>query len=104
MTFGEILKELQNGRVVRRADWREELVVFMQIPADIPYDRTWNMQSLPTDMKVLLKQHNKGIRYENQFIIYDLIEQTATYYVFDGDDINATDWAVIEPFTYNHYE
>ena len=53
MTFGEILKELQNGRVVRRTDWREELVVFMQIPADIPYDRTWNMQSLPTDMKVL---------------------------------------------------
>ena len=104
MTFGEILKELQNGRVVRRADWREELVVFMQIPADIPYDRTWNMQSLPTDMKVLLKQYNKGIRYEHQFIIYDLIEQTATYQVFDGDDVNATDWVVIEPFTYNHYE
>ena len=104
MTFGEILKELQNGRVVRRTDWVEELVVFMQIPADIPHDRTWNMQSLPTDMKVLLKQYNKGIRYENQFIIYDLIKQTATYYVFDGDDINATDWAVIEPFTYNHYE
>jgi hypothetical protein len=104
MTFGEILKELQNGRVVRRTDWREELVVFMQIPADIPYDRTWNMQSLPTDMKVLLKQYNRGIRYEHQFIIYDLCDNTATYHVFDGDDINATDWVVIEPFTYTHYE
>jgi hypothetical protein len=104
MTFGEILKELQNGRVVRRADWADWYVLFMQIPADIPCDRTWNMQSLPTDMKVLLKQHNKGIRYENQFIIYDLCDNVATYYVFDGDDINATDWVVIEPFTYNHYE
>jgi hypothetical protein len=104
MTFGEILKELQNGRVVRRTDWREELVVFMQIPADIPYDRTWNMQSLPTDMKVLLKQYNKGIRYEHQFIIYDLSDNTATYQIFDGDDVNATDWEVIEPFTYNYYE
>ena len=84
MTFGEILKELQNGRVARRTGWREELVIFMQIPADIPYDRTWNMQSLPTDMKVLLKQHNKGIRYEDQFIIYDLSDNTATYYIFDG--------------------
>ena len=104
MTFGEILKELQNGRVVRRTDWREELVVFMQIPADISYDKTWNMQSLPTDMKVLLKQYNKGIRYENQFIIYDLVDNTATYYVFDGGDVNSTDWEVIEPFTYNYYE
>ena len=104
MTFGEILKELQNGKVVRRSGWRRSIVVFMQIPASIPCEKTWNMQSLPTDMKVLLKQHNKGIRYEHQFIIYDLVEQTATYQVFDGDDINATDWIVIEPFTYNYYE
>ena len=42
--------------------------------------------------------------YCSDFIIYDLIDQTATYQVFDGDDVNATDWVVIEPFTYNHYE
>lgn len=104
MTFIEILKELQNGRVIRRTNWRKELVVFMQIPADIPYDKTWNMQSLPTDMKVLLKQCNKGIKYENQFIIYDLSDNSATYQMFDGDDLNATDWEVIEPFTYTYYE
>jgi hypothetical protein len=55
-------------------------------------------------MKVLLKQYNKGIRYEHQFIIYDLSDNTATYQIFDGDDVNATDWEVIEPFTYNYYE
>ena len=56
------------------------------------------------NLKVLLKQHHKDIDYKDQFIIYDLVEQTATYQVFDGDDVNATDWVVIEPFTYNHYE
>jgi hypothetical protein len=55
-------------------------------------------------MKVLLKQHQSGISYKNQFILYDLIDNIATYCTFDGDDINATDWEVIEPFTYTYYE
>lgn len=100
MSFEEILKELRNGRIVRRDTWNEDLVVFMQIPANISSDKTWNMQSLPTDMKVLLKQHNNGINYENQFIIYDLEDNSATYTIFDGDDINATNWEVIDPFSY----
>lgn len=100
MTFGEILKELQQGRVVRKKDWRKELIVFMQIPANIPYDRTWHMQSVPYDMKVLCKQHDLGINYKNQFIIYDMSDQSATYVVFDGEDVNSTDWEVINPFNY----
>ena len=103
MTLGEILKELQNGKVVRRQYWRDELVVFMQIPAFIESDKTWNMQSLPGDMKIFLKQNNSSVQYKDQFIIYDAEDNTATYYVFDGEDINATDWEVIDPFTYSIY-
>ena len=102
MTFGEILKELQHGRVVRRDAWADCFVLFMQIPAFIEYERTWNMQSLPTDMKVLLKQQEAGINYQDQFITYDLSNNTATYGIFDGEDINATDWLVIDPFNYQY--
>lgn len=102
MTFKEILKELQQGRVVRRDSFGPELVVFMQIPAYIENEKTWNMKSLPTDMKVLLKQQNASISYEDQFILYDLDNKSATYMVFDGWDINATDWEVIDPFNYSY--
>lgn len=101
MTFGEILKELQQGRVVRRKSWREELVVFMQIPANIPCSRTWHMQSVPYDMKVLCKQCDLEINYKDQFIIYDISDQSATYVVFDGEDVNSTDWEVINPISYD---
>lgn len=101
MTFGEILKELQQGRVVRRKNWREELIVFMQIPANIPCSRTWHMQSIPYDMKVLCKQRDLEINYKDQFIIYDIFDQSATCVVFDGEDVNSTDWEVINPISYN---
>jgi hypothetical protein len=102
MTFDKILKELQHGRVVRRDSWADCFVVFMQIPAFIECERTWNMQSLPTDMKVLLKQQNASINYQDQFIIYDLSNGVATYNNFEGEDVNATDWLVIDPFNYQY--
>ena len=102
MTFEEALKELRQGKIVRRDFYAENFVIFMQVPADIPFHKIWDMQSLPIDAKVLLKINNKKIRYRDQFIIYDLEEQVATYHVFDGEDVNATDWEVIDPFCYNY--
>ena len=100
MTFEEILKELRNGKIVRRQCWRDGIVVFMQIPASIDSEQTWHMKSLPNDMKILCRQNNLGISYQNQFIIYDMYNKTATYNTFDGEDINGEDWIVIDPFTY----
>lgn len=104
MTFGEILKELQSGKVVRRQTWRKEIVVFMQVPAELSCEQTWKMQSIPGDMKVFLKQQGAGIHYRDQFIAYDLSDRMATYLPFDGECLNATDWEVIDPFTYSVYE
>lgn len=104
MTFGEILKELQDGKVVRRKTWRKEIVVFMQIPAEMSCEQTWKMQSLPGAMKVFLKEQGAGIHYRDQFIVYDLFDKMATYLPFDGECLNATDWEVIDPFTYTVYE
>ena len=101
MTFIEIFKYLEEGRVVRRVSWANCFVIFKQIPAQINNDLVWNMKSVPTDMKVLCKQLNLGINYANQYIIYDIEDQTATYINFDGDDLNADDWEVIDPFNYD---
>jgi hypothetical protein len=29
-----------------------------------------------------------------------MCDETATYHIFDGEDINSEDWIVIDPFTY----
>ena len=100
MNFGEILIELQKGKVVRRKSWVRDFIVFMQIPAVVDYENTWHMKSLPNDMKILCKQNKLGITYRDQFIIYDMEDCIATYMNFDGEDINADDWEVIDPFTY----
>ena len=102
MKFEEVLKELRQGKIARRRSYADYFVIFMQVPAHINCEDTWNMKSLPNDMKVLLKQHHKDIKYEDQFIIYDLEDQVATYYVVDGEDLNATDWEVIDPFYYTY--
>lgn len=101
MTFEEILKELRNGKVVRRQCWRNGIVVFMQIPAEMSCAQTWSMHSLPGDMKVFLKQQGAGITYKDQFITYDLMDRVATYMLFDGECLNAIDWEVIDPFKYS---
>lgn len=102
MTFDKILTELQNGKLVRRECWRDGLIIFMQIPANISAENTWNMKSLPGDMKIFLKQNNLPIYYHDQFIVYDSEDQEATYCIFDGEDITAADWEVIDPFTYSY--
>jgi hypothetical protein len=102
MKFEEVLKELRQGKIARRRCYADYLVIFMQVPAYINCEDTWNMKSLPNDMKILLKQHHRDVKYEDQFIIYDLEDQVATYHVFDGEDINATDWEVIDPFCYTY--
>ena len=45
-----------------------------------------------------------GITYHDQFIMYDFSDRTCTYYPFDGEDINADDWEVVDPLTYDPYD
>lgn len=101
MKFSEILTELDNGKVVRRHGYNSAYVVFKQIPASIPNDAVCSMKSLPQDMKCFLCRNSFDIDYQNQYILYDCDEETATYMIFDGDDINADDWYVIDPLNYD---
>jgi hypothetical protein len=49
-----------------------------------------------------LIKHSAEISYESQFIIYDFSIGVGTYCVFDGEDIDATDWEIV-PEDYNPY-
>lgn len=94
MKFAEILPFLDKGFAVRRAMYDKPLIIFKQIPASI--DDVSNMKSLPKQVKELLMRHKVGIDYEDQYLIYDFITGVGTYCVFDGEDINALDWEVVE--------
>ena len=102
MTFGEILPYLNKGFVVRREEYDPALIIFKQIPAS--FDDVSNIKSIPDSAKTIITRYGVGIDYEDQFMIYDFLTGIATYCVFDGDDINAEDWEVIDPTQYNPYE
>ena len=102
MTFGEILSYLNKGFIVRREEYDPALIIFKQIPAS--FDDVSTINSIPEDAKTIMTRYGVGIDYENQFMIYDFLTGTATYCVFDGDDINAEDWEIIDPTDYNPYE
>lgn len=102
MTFGEILPYLNKGFAVRREEYDPALIIFKQIPAS--FDDVSNIKSIPDSVKTIITRYGVGIDYENQFMIYDFLTGIATYCVFDGDDINAEDWEVIDPEHHNPYE
>jgi len=102
MTFVEILPYLNKGFVVRREEYDPALIIFKQVPAS--FDDVSTIKSIPEDAKTIMTRYGVGIDYENQFMIYDFLTGTATYCVFDGDDINAEDWEVIDPTDYKPYE
>lgn len=102
MTFVEILPYLNKGFAVRREEYDPALIIFKQIPAS--FDDVSNIKSIPDSVKTIITRYGVGIDYENQFMIYDFLTGIATYCVFDGDDINAEDWEVIDPTNYNPYE
>lgn len=103
MKFEEILPALRRGEVVRRECFQSNLVVFMQIPAEISAQDILKMKSIPTKMKILMVEHEAGVTYHDQFIMYDFSDQSCTYYPFDGEDINADDWELVNPISYDPY-
>ena len=104
MKFEEILPALRKGEVVRRRVFRSNLVVFMQIPAEIPAQDIPKIKSMPTKMRILIEECEAGVIYHDQFMMYDFADQSCTFYRFDGEDINADDWELVNPISYDPYE
>ena len=104
MTFEKIIQKLRGGELVRRECFDDNYIIFQQVPSDIGAEIIPKMQSLPSKAKDLILKYTDSILYRDQFLIYDFYTNIATYYVFDGDDIDATDWEVVDINTYNPYE
>lgn len=104
MKFEKILPMLRAGEVVRRSVFQRNLVIFMQIPASIDFPGIVTMRSIPDAMKVLMLLNCAGVRYHDQFIMYDFSDQSCTYYPFDGEDMNADDWEVVDVLHYKPYD
>lgn len=104
MKFEEILPALRRGEIVRREVFQSGLVLFMQIPAEISAQDVLKMKSVPIQMKILMKDYEAGITYHDQFMIYDFSDQSCTYYPFDGEDINADDWKLVDLISYDPYD
>ena len=75
----------------------------MQIPASIGFQGIVTMKSIPDAMKALMLLNCAGVRYHDQFIMYDFSDQSCTYYPFDGEDMNADDWEVVDVLRYRPY-
>lgn len=103
MKFEEILSSLQEGEVVRRKTFKDSLVIFMQIPAEVSFEKVPNMVSVPEKMKQLIISWGNDIIYHDQFVIYDFSDSTCTYYTFRGEDLNADDWEVVTISNYDPY-
>ena len=109
MNFGDIIKELKNGKTVRRSTWWINRFIVRQIPQTISPDIVPHMTSLPDMAKEHIKQSaidanetgGGSISYHDQVISIDVNPTTgdsrATYYIPTWEDIFAEDWVVILP-------
>lgn len=93
MTFVEILPFVQKGFAIRREVYDSSLIIFKQLPATI--NDVTNVKSIPDSIKRLFSKYKAGINYDSQYVIYDFITGDATHCIFDGEDIDATDWIVV---------
>jgi hypothetical protein len=96
--FTAMIEELEKGKMA----WRkcDDVLIFKQIPAEIPEEFIKNMKSLPEKVKeFVLKEMNEGkyteLQYVNQYVALNR-QGMITYYTFSGDDINANDWVIMD--------
>lgn len=104
MTFEEILPSLRKGEIVRRKIYHSYLVVFMLHREELTLNHVIHERSIPSSVKTMLNKHMKGLIYHDLFLMYDFSDNRCSYYSFDGEDINADDWEVVDPVNYNPYE
>lgn len=101
MTFAEITSYLNLGFAVRRESYNPSLIIFKSI--SVSADDASEIAILPSNIKNLLIKYKAGIDYESLYFIYDFKDGVCTPCMFDGEDIDAVDWEVIDD-NYNPYE
>ncbi len=103
MTFEEILPALRRGEMVRRKVYHDYLVVFMLHREELTPNHVMHEKSIPTQVKTILNRYEAGLTYHDLFLMYDFSDNSCIYYPFDGEDINADDWELVNPLDYDPY-
>lgn len=92
--FGQVVAALNQGRTVSRAGWNGKgMVVFRQVPSEVPADIIPRMTSLPPDVKKLIEGRGKPLRYSNQLAILDA-ENNVNGWTPNTSDALSTDWII----------
>jgi len=102
-TFGEALKALKNGFMVKRSSWHSQHFVFRQVPAVIDQEIVPRMQSLPESVRKEFARRFDSPEFQINSIYYDnqlayvnesnLIQS----YSPSVEDCQAEDWVLYEP-------
>lgn len=114
LNFGDAISAMKKGSAVSRKGWNGKgLMVFMQIPANIPVETVPMMQSLPIRVKeeILFRKQTfdkfksmcegvcdnsfDSIRYRNQLALLHP-DNTITGWAPSASDAIAADWMIIK--------
>lgn len=96
MDFGDAIKALKHGSVVRRLGWDcLSLVVIKQIPAHITGEIIPKMQSLPESAKRLVMKNATFVDYTDQCLIYNKDTGEANSWAPTISDVFAEDWVIV---------
>lgn len=104
-TFGEALKALKNGLMVRRTSWHSCHFVFRQVPSQISQEIVPKMQSLPDSVKNEFARRFESPDFQIDSIYYDnqlaLVNQSNLIQSYSPsiEDCQAEDWAIYDPTT-----
>lgn len=105
VNFEEALNAIKEGKRVGNVNWDEDTFVFMQVPANIPYDVVERMQSLPDNVKEEIKrryelssvpyQETFDVRYRGQ-IAKMMPDCTIQGFSFTPYEVLAKEWLILD--------
>ena len=100
MNIGEAIKELKEGKKIRRSNWsNNDKFIFLQVASSINKEIVGKMQSLPMSVKdyfneTFEKEQIDAIYYNNQIAKVGLSNLIQSYSP-TNEDILSEDWIVI---------
>jgi hypothetical protein len=93
-SFGQAVEAMKQGQLVSRDGWNGKgLMVFMQVPSEVPADIIPRMTSLPPAAKAVALERQAPLRYSNQMALLNP-DNTVQGWAPSSSDTLATDWCI----------
>ncbi len=100
--FGEAIKALKDGKIVKRSEWNKDFFIFKQVPSSVGKNIVPKMTSLPESVKIEfdkrfndLENHQiDSIHYVDQIAFVNWSGRIDSY-TPSVIDVFAEDWVVL---------